>query len=166
MDMWGAWGEGAQLLDQPGIKRKGCVNPTEGINSFRLHSRSGSKYHINSFNTHICWYLVSNMQWMGSPRYCLAAVRADRLVRSKTVSLDWSWPWNKGMRADSLGDMWRWDATDNCYRTKGYLWKSLFLHSQYFSYLPCVNIMLLGSFYPAVDTWESLQNLPQQFTLS
>ena len=33
--------------------------------------------------------LASKMQWIGSPRYCLAAVSTDRLVNNNTVTLDW-----------------------------------------------------------------------------
>ena len=53
VDMWRAGGKGAQLLNQTWIQRKGCVNPTEGINSFCLNSRSMARLHCNSVNTHV-----------------------------------------------------------------------------------------------------------------
>ena len=42
-------------------------------------------------------YLVSKMQCMGSPRYCLAAERTERLVSIKTVTLDcrMAWRWRE-----------------------------------------------------------------------
>ena len=33
------------------------------------------------------------MQCMGSPRYCLAAERTDKLVSIRTVTLDWRMAW-------------------------------------------------------------------------
>ena len=51
--MWRAWGKSAQLLNQTWIQRKGCVNPAEGINSFCLNSRSRTRLHYNSVNTHV-----------------------------------------------------------------------------------------------------------------
>ena len=43
-------------------------------------------------------YLVSKMQCMGSPRYCLAAERTERLVSIKTVTLDWRMAWEMERR--------------------------------------------------------------------
>ena len=36
------------------------------------------------------------MQCMGSPKYCFAAERTERLVSISTVTLDWRMAWRMG----------------------------------------------------------------------
>ena len=67
------------------------MDPAEGIYSLCFDTRPGTNTDVDeTIRLDYMTNLLSNMQCMGSPRYCLAAARADRLVSRRAVASDCS----------------------------------------------------------------------------